>query len=111
MANGPADGFLPVRLIGSNPDGSERFIADFTQGLVIKGMNLVDVKTGTHVAMLTKLPGAVDPETGGPVFVWQVSGTVLVDGMRVFYYLFMQVMPSDAPKTLEIPGSPKQILH
>jgi hypothetical protein len=101
---GAVDGFLPSRVIGSNPDGSEEFIGDFENGVCLQGMSLVDVKTQMPIAILVKL--GVNTTTKTPVFGWEVPRV-----KKAYYYIFVQTMPSDAPKVIDMPGGVRQVYH
>lgn len=105
MADKMADGFLPIRVIGSNPDGHEEFIADCPSGTVTQGMTIIDVDTRRPIANLAKVPGTGTANV--PIqFVWEVPTL-----SKFFYYIFQQVMPSDAPKEIEWPDGKKEIVH
>lgn len=106
MANlGVGDGFLPVRIVGSNIDEPELHVGDFPGGVVLQGMTLISVENGRPIANLTKLPGT-GTDTIPPVFLWEVPAH-----RSVFRYLFMQVMPEGAPIEMEVPGFGRQLFH
>ena len=100
-----AEGFLPCRVVASNKAGEiEHHVGDFRFGVVLKGMVLHDVETNRPIANMAKVPG-----TGTPLvpmeMVWEVPHLNMM-----YHYLFIQVMPGDAPKEINIPGEGRKLV-
>lgn len=98
MGEHSKDGFLPVRVVGSDAAGNEEHIGDFENGVALKGMNIVDIQSQMPIAHMAKMPGLT---TGTPIILWQVPSKA----NKLYYYIFLQVMPSDAPVEVNVPGS------
>lgn len=94
---------IPVRLVGSNRDGThEELIGDFQGGTVLRGVTLTDVITQRPIANLTRLPGK-NPQVDPTALVWEVPHL-----KKYFVYIFTQVMPEDGSAVIDLPGIGKK---
>jgi hypothetical protein len=69
--------FIPVQIVASDSKGNETVIGDFNNGVVLKGLDLMDVASSTVVASFSIRSR-----------MWVVKG-------NNWPYLFMQVKPRD----------------
>jgi hypothetical protein len=93
------DNFIPVRVVGSQGLEEEIFIGDFPAGVVLTANTIQDVRNGQIIAHM------VGKKTiGGTKLLWEVARM-----QKLFDRIFLQVMPQDAPVTVDLDGKKKRI--
>lgn len=72
------ENFIPVRVVATTIARTDRLIGDFPSGVVMNGLNLVDIASSLNIATFSPITK-----------MWEIRGVP-------YRYIFIQVKPQDA---------------